>query len=106
MKTASAQYDVIIAGGGNAGLALACALADALGPAARIAVADRGALSAPAAGDIRASALSAGSRRLLAVIGAWDAIAADAQPVTAVDITYSSLKDAFRPVLVSYDNKV
>ncbi|KAB2920145.1 MAG: ubiquinone biosynthesis protein UbiH [Hyphomicrobiaceae bacterium] len=106
VETTSAQYDVIIAGGGNAGLALACALADALGLGARIAVADRGPLSAPAAGDIRASALSAGSKRLLAVIGAWDAVAADAQPVTAVDITDSSLKDAFRPVLVSYDNRV
>ena len=73
-----------IAGGGTAGLALACALADALGPARRIAVADRAQLRAGAGpGDARAFALSAGSKRLLAVLGVWPAIAAHAQPVTA-----------------------
>ena len=82
------RYDVVIAGGGTAGLALACALADALGPGARIAVVDRVPLRAGAGPrDARASALSAGSKRLLAVLGVWPALAAHAQPVTAVDIT-------------------
>jgi 2-octaprenyl-6-methoxyphenol hydroxylase len=101
------RHDVAIAGGGIAGLALACALADALGPAARIAVADRGPLGAgAAAADPRAFALAAGSKRVLSVLGVWPAIAEHAQPVTRVDITDSSLDDAFRPVLVSYDNTV
>ena len=43
---------------------------------------------------------------MLSALGAWPAIAEHAQPVTAVDITDSSLDDAFRPVLVSYDNTV
>jgi 2-octaprenyl-6-methoxyphenol hydroxylase len=101
------RYDVVIGGGGAAGLALACALADALGPQARIAVADHATFGgAGRAQDWRAFALSAGSKRLLATLRVWPAIAEHAQPVTAVDITDSSLEDAFRPVLVSYDNRV
>jgi len=103
-------YDVVIAGGGTAGLALACALADAL-RSARIAVVDRVPLSQPGAvldahKEARAFALSAGAKRMLRVLGAWPSLAAHAQPVTAVDITDSSLEDAFRPVLVTYDNTV
>ena len=49
---------------------------------------------------------SAGSKRLLAALGIWPALTEHAQPVTAVDITDSALEDAFRPVLVSYDNTV
>ena len=100
------RHDVVIAGGGTAGLALASALADALGEGARIAVADRAALTAAGPGDVRAFALSAGSKRMLAVLGVWPQIARHAQPVTSIDITNSSLEDAFRPVLVSYDNRV
>ena len=43
---------------------------------------------------------------MLSTLGVWPAIAEHAQPVTAIDITDSSLQDAFRPVLVSYDNTV
>ncbi|HEX6002211.1 MAG TPA: FAD-dependent monooxygenase [Hyphomicrobiaceae bacterium] len=100
--------DVAMVGGGPVGLALACALADGLGTGARIAVIDRafGGTAVPPTRDPRASALSAGSKRLLDVIGVWEALAPHAQPVAAVDITDSSLGDAFRPVLISYDNSV
>jgi 2-octaprenyl-6-methoxyphenol hydroxylase len=100
------RHDVVIAGGGTAGLALACALADALGDGARVAVVDRAQLGAAGPGDARAFALSAGSKRMLGLLGVWPRIAEHAQPVTAIDITDSSLQDAFRPVLVSYDNTV
>jgi 2-octaprenyl-6-methoxyphenol hydroxylase len=104
------RYDVAIAGGGTAGLALACALSDALGTA-RIAVVERVPLSRrsaamEAAKVPRAFALSAGAKRMLEVLGVWSSLAAHAQPVTAVEITDSSLEDAFRPVLVTYDNTV
>ena len=56
--------------------------------------------AAPPGRDIRAWALSAGSKRLLDCAGRLAALAEHAQPVTAVDITNSSLDDAFRPVLV------
>jgi 2-octaprenyl-6-methoxyphenol hydroxylase len=100
-----AGCDIAIGGAGIAGLALACALADALGPEARIVLVDRG---QPGTGpaDARAFALSAGSKHLLTVLGVWPTLAARAQPVTGIDITDSSLEDAFRPVLVSYDNTV
>ena len=106
MSSSVERYDVVIAGGGTAGLALACALADALGPGARIAVVDPAPLRAGGARDARAFALSAGAKRMLTVLGVWPELAAHAQPVTAIDITDSSLEDAFRPVLVSYDNTV
>ena len=107
MSSDPERFDVIIAGGGTAGLALACALADALGEQARIAVVDRAALRPDAAAaDARAFALSAGSKRLLAALGVWPKLAGHAQPVTAIDITDSSLENAIRPVLVSYDNSV
>jgi len=106
MSSSAERYDVVIAGGGTAGLALACAVADALGPGARIAVVDPAPLRAGGAPDARAFALSAGAKRMLAVLGVWPELAPHAQPVTAIDITDSSLEDAFRPVLVSYDNTV
>jgi 2-octaprenyl-6-methoxyphenol hydroxylase len=105
MRT-DAVFDVAIGGGGTVGLALACALADALGAGVRIALVDRGALSAAGGRDIRASALSATSKRLLATLDIWPAIADAAQPVTAIDITDSRLSDAIRPILLSYDNKL
>jgi 2-octaprenyl-6-methoxyphenol hydroxylase len=107
MSQGHEHADLVIAGGGVPGLALACALADALGSGVKIAVADpqpfRG---VPSSADIRASALSAGSKRMLDVLQVWAAIAAHAQPVTRVDITDSRLDDVIRPVLVSYDNTV
>jgi 2-octaprenyl-6-methoxyphenol hydroxylase len=107
MAASGERYHVIIAGGGTAGLALASALADALGPELRIAVVDRAPLEASGEPrEARAFAVSAGTRNMLERLGAWPAIAEHAQPVMIVDITDSSLEDAFRPILVSYDNRV
>jgi 2-octaprenyl-6-methoxyphenol hydroxylase len=106
-KLPGERCNVVIGGGGPAGLVLACTLADVLGPLARIVVADRGSLDGEVGGsDMRAWALSAGSRRLLETIGVWRHVASHAQAVSAVDITDSSLLDAIRPVLVSYDNRL
>jgi len=99
-----ARFDVAIGGGGSVGLALACGLADALGEGARIALLDRARLDGPTSADPRASNLSAASKRLLEALGVWGAIAAEAQPVSRIDITDSRLGDAIRPVLLSYDN--
>jgi 2-octaprenyl-6-methoxyphenol hydroxylase len=100
-------WDLLVVGGGAVGPLLACALADALGPGGRVGLVDPAPLGGgPAASDARASALSAGSKRLLEVLGIWSAVAPHAEPVAAVDITDSSLDDLFRPVLASYDNSV
>jgi len=107
MPQEAARFDVAISGASYAGLALACALADALASAPgedfRIAVIDRAAVTSPAP-DARAFALSAASRHLLSAVGVWDSVAAEAQPVTAIDITDSALDAGVRPVLLSYDN--
>lgn len=101
------RYGILIAGGGGVGLALASALADTLGAGFRIAVIDRAGFDAARrTRDIRASAVAAGSQQLLAALGIWPELASHAQPVTTVDITDSALEDAFRPVLVTYDNTV
>lgn len=96
------RSDLAVSGASFAGLALAAGLAKALGPAFRIKLIDRSA--APAQDDGRAFALSAGSKRMLEVIGAWPAVAHRAQPVARIEITDSSLADAMRPVLLAYDN--
>jgi 2-octaprenyl-6-methoxyphenol hydroxylase len=100
-------FDALIVGGGAVGSALACAMADALGPSSRVGLVDPAAPGgSPGPPDARASAISAGSKRLLDVLGIWSAVAPHAEPVASVDITDASLDDVFRPVLLSYDNTV
>lgn len=103
MQPDRARYDVVISGASFAGLALACGLADALGPQVRLAVVDRIApgTSKP---DARAYALSAASKHLLQALGVWPDVAAAAQPVASIEITDSSLEAGIRPVLLTYDN--
>ena len=92
MQMDEERYDIIIAGGGAVGLTLACALADALGPAdqdrRRRSRAVR--MARPCPRDARASAVSAGSQHLLAALGIWPSLADHAEAVTAVDITDAS----------------
>lgn len=97
------DYDVLIAGGGSAGLALACALGRTLGSDAKVGVLAGGSGSPD---DPRAYALSAGSRNLLAEIGAWQGLGDVCQPVSGIDITDSSVDDAMRPILLSYDTQL
>jgi 2-octaprenyl-6-methoxyphenol hydroxylase len=103
MPQENARFDVAISGASYAGLALACALVETLGPSFRIALIDR-MPQASARDDARAFALSAASRHLLEAIGVWPAIAAAAQPVEGIDITDSPLDAGVRPVLLTYDN--
>ena len=100
------RYNLLIAGGGFVGLAMAKAMASA-GLDLRIAVIDRGAPQddLSAAFDGRASAISLASVRMLEQLGVWDEIAGDAQPVTDIDITDSPLDAAIRPVFLHFDNR-
>src|SRR5258707_14011255 len=74
------RTDVVIAGGGFAGLALGIALRQGLGPTFAISVADPF-IGRDGAGDPRASAIAAGARRLFETIGVWEAVAQEAQPI-------------------------
>ena len=101
-QPADAQCDVLIAGGGFAGLSLAIALKQGLGPSFAVAVAD------PAIGrdDPRASAIAAAARRMFEAIGVWEAVAADAQPILDMVVTDSRLKDAVRPTFLTFVGEI
>jgi 2-octaprenyl-6-methoxyphenol hydroxylase len=98
------DHDIVIAGGGLTGLVLARTLAGAFRSGVRIAILDT--IGAGSRADPRSYALSAGSRRLLETAGVWAGVSAEAQPVSGIDITDSSLTDAIRPILLSYDTNV
>ena len=97
--------DVVVAGAGVAGLALATALARALKPGFSVAVCDAALASAPVADD-RVSAIAAGARRLLEALGAWQRLASPVQPIREMVITDSRLEDAVRPVFLSFDGEI
>ena len=99
------QVDVLIGGAGFAGLALAIALRQTLGPSFSVAVADP-ALGKTHSGDLRASAIAAAARRLFETIGVWDAVADDAQPILDMAVTDSKLNDATRPVFLSFSGEI
>ncbi|HXW19196.1 MAG TPA: FAD-dependent monooxygenase [Roseiarcus sp.] len=96
-------FDVVVAGGGVAGLALAACLKQALGAGADILIAD------PRLGDIegreRASAIAPGSRRLLTEVGVWETIASRAQPIHEMAITDGGVWDGARPVHLSFHER-
>ena len=98
------RTDTLIAGGGFAGLALAIALRQALGPAFAVTVADP--LLARPAIDARASAIAAAARRLLETIGVWQTVASEAQDIVDMVITDSRLGDAVRPVFLTFGGEV
>ncbi len=98
--------DVLVAGGGIAGLAVALAIRRAA-PMARVAVADPSfALKAESRRTLRSVAVAAGSRRFLDGLGAWDPVAASAQPMVEMLITDSRDSDAPRPVFLDFDGEV
>src|SRR5262252_2056862 len=100
------DLDVLIAGGGFAGLTLAVALRQALGASFKVAVADPGLGRAGAGGDERASAIVASVRRLFETIGVWQRVAAEAQPILDMTVTDSRLGDAVRPTFLTFAGDV
>ena len=97
------RYDVIIAGGGFVGTTLALALAALAPKGFRVALIDAEPPQKDKA-DARASALSAASKGLLSVLGIWPELAGDAQPITSIDITDSSLDAPLRPHFLGFDD--
>src|SRR5690348_5314003 len=100
------DLDVLIAGGGFAGLTLAIALRQALGDSFMVAVVDPGLGRAAAGHDERASAIVASVRRLFETLGVWKDVAAEAQPILDMAVTDSRLGDAVRPTFLTFAGEV
>lgn len=101
----SVQGSIVIGGGAFAGLALALALRQGLGPEIPVIVADP-ALSIRPSSDPRATAIVAACRRLFEALGAWDDVKAEAQPILDMVVTDSRLEDATRPVFLNFAGDV
>jgi 2-octaprenyl-6-methoxyphenol hydroxylase len=101
----ASQRGIVIGGGAFAGLALALALRQGLGPDTPIIVADPALATRPSR-DPRATAIVAACRRLFGAIGVWDEVAAQAQPILDMVVTDSKLEDATRPVFLTFAGNV
>jgi 2-octaprenyl-6-methoxyphenol hydroxylase len=99
------RADVLIAGAGFPGLALAVALKQALRDPFEIAIADS-ALARSSINDPRGSAIAAAARRMLESLGVWQTLANDAQPILDMVVTDSRLADAVRPAFLTFGGEV
>jgi 2-octaprenyl-6-methoxyphenol hydroxylase len=100
-ERAAQVLDILVAGGGIVGLAFACAVKQASGRRLKVAVVDPG----PGEGDggLRTVALAAGSRSLLARIGAWDALEPLTQPILKMSIFDGGAADAVRLAQLEFE---
>src|SRR5437016_14120888 len=101
----SAQRSIVICGGAFAGLALALALRQGLGPDIPIIVADPALATRPSR-DGRATAVIAAGRHLFEALGVWPDIADKAQPILEMKVTDSQLENATRPVFLTFGGEV
>ncbi|MER9894958.1 ubiquinone biosynthesis hydroxylase [Mesorhizobium sp. M0119] len=98
------SLDVLVAGAGYVGLAVAVSLKQAR-PSLAVAVVD----AAPAGvwrKDGRASAIAAAACRMLDQLGVWNEIAPEAQAITEMIVTDSRTSDPVRPVFLTFDGEV
>lgn len=102
MAEKTLQSEVLIAGGGVAGLALAAALMRSLKPGFRVTVCDAALARKPAADD-RVVAIAAGARKLLEAVGAWHRLTGPVQPIREMIVTDSRLNDVVRPVFLTFE---
>jgi 2-octaprenyl-6-methoxyphenol hydroxylase len=103
------DVEVLIAGGGFAGLTLGIALRQALGDSFPVVIADPNLDATRGAGhaeDERASAIVASVRRLFETLGVWRRVADDAQPILDMVVTDSRLGDAVRPTFLTFAGDV
>ena len=98
-------FDVVIAGGGASGLALAAAIKQAMGQGASVAVVDPASPAAASATPLRTVAIANGPRRLLDHIGAWEAIERHAQPILSMTIMDGDVRDAVRLPHLNFNAK-
>ena len=95
------RSDVVVAGAGAAGMALAIALKRRCGSDISVEICDPQA-GQPARPDRRAYALNARSREFLESLGVWALLQDQAQAVAKIIITDSGAGDAARPCLLQF----
>lgn len=98
------RFDVVIAGAGYVGMAVAVSIAQAR-PSLAIAVVD----AAPEGvwkKDARAAAIAAAATRMLDALGCWEEIAPKAQAMSEMVVTDSRTADPIRPVFLTFDGEV
>lgn len=97
------MLDMLVVGGGYVGLAAAVSVKQAA-PHLRVEVIE----AAPEhvwQKDERASAIIAAATKMLDVLGVWDEIAAEAQPINRMIVTDSRTADPVRPVFLTFDGE-
>ena len=97
------MLDILVAGGGYVGLAVAAAIKQAA-PHLAVEVVEIAPEDAWRR-DPRASAIIAAASRMLDVLGAWKAILPEAQPIEKMVITDSQTGDPVRPVFLTFDGE-
>lgn len=97
------EFDVVIAGGGHVGAALALALKDA-DRRMSVALVD----PQPRSGrtDARASAIAAAARRMLERLGVWEVLAPLSQPIEDMIVTDSRLDAVVRPIFLTFEGRL
>lgn len=97
------MLDILVAGGGYVGLAVAAAIKQAA-PHLAVEVVEIAPEDAWRR-DPRASAIIAAASRMLDVLGAWQAVLPEAQPIEKMVITDSQTGDPVRPVFLTFDGE-
>ncbi|MFT0890962.1 FAD-dependent monooxygenase [Pseudochelatococcus sp. G4_1912] len=103
MASTADKRAIVVAGGGAAGLSAGLALRQAVGKRYPVIVYDPALAREPLHEKGRAYALAEGSRRMLSVLGVWEHIVADTQPIERMSITDSRLGDVVRQPLLTFD---
>jgi 2-octaprenyl-6-methoxyphenol hydroxylase len=96
--------DVAIVGGGMVGMTLAAALGSA-GLSVAIVDAEAPAAMTAAAFDGRSSAVAFGSKQVLAGIGAWAGMAAEAQPILDIRVSDGTATGGVSRLFLHYDHR-
>lgn len=96
-------FDVVIAGAGYAGLAMALALKTSL-PDMKVGIIDPRDPRTPTE-DQRSSAIAASGRNLFQALGVWDDMVSSAQPIREMIVTDSETGDAVRPVFLTFGSE-
>lgn len=98
------MHDVLVVGGGIAGLSLAISLRKSFGSDFKVALVD------PTLGSrlpsLRTSALVSSSKNVLSAIGVWSEIAQKSQPIWRMQLSDSRIRDAVRPFILDFDQPV